>query len=204
MRRRWLLAAPAWLTACSVLPNRPYLQKREWPLDVTRPTTLPPRSGGKTLLVRSLRPAPGLEARGLQVMDGDGSIRTSFYEEWAVPPADAVEDDLRRWLAASGLFKAVLAPGSRASADLALEGELLELLATDAAAAPGQPTTRASLGLTLIDLHPNPARVLLQADVSVAAALPGPDPVQLARSGQEAVRLLLAAAEQRIARVVSP
>ena len=120
------------------------MEKRSWPLDVRRTVTLPPRPGGKALLVRTLRAAPGLEARGLQIVQNDGSIRTDFYEEWSVPPADAVEDVLRRWLAASGLFSAVLAPGSRARADLALEGELQSLLAM-----PAQGSSVAALGLVL-------------------------------------------------------
>ena len=194
MRRRWLLAAPAVLGGCSILPARPYLEKRSWPLDVRRPVALPPRSGGKVLLVRTLRAAPGLEARGLQVVEGDGSIHTDFYEEWSVPPADAVEDSLRRWLAASGLFSAVLAPGSRARADLALEGELQSLLAT-----PAQGSSRAAMGVVLIDLAPSPSRVLSQADETAEAPLDGRAPPQLAASGRAAVSRLMAAVEGRVA-----
>ena len=196
MRRRALLAAAA-LGGCSILPARPYIEKRDWPLDPQRPVTLPARSGGPVLLVRTLRAAPGLESRGLEVRQGDGSIRTDFYEQWSVPPADAVEDALRRWLAASGLFAAVLAPGSRARADLALEGELLSLLAL-----PGQGITTASLGLVLLDLRPAPVRVLLQADVTAQAALAGGGPPAIAASGREAVAGLLAGVERRVASVV--
>ncbi len=194
MRRRWLLAAPAILGGCSILPARPYLEKRSWPLDVRRPVALPPRPGGKVLLVRTLRTAPGLEARGLQIVENDGSIHTDFYEEWSVPPADAVEDSLRRWLAASGLFSAVLAPGSRARADWALEGELQSLLAL-----PAQTISRAALGLVLIDLSPSPARVLLQADATAEAPLDGRSPPQIAASGRAAVARLMAEVEGRIA-----
>ena len=194
MRRRWLLAGPAALGACSILPARPYLEKRSWPLDVRRPVALPPRPGGKVLLVRTLRAAPGLEARGLEVVERDGSIHTDFYEEWAVPPADAVEDSLRRWLAASGLFSAVLAPGSRLRADWALEGELQSLLAT-----PAQGSSRAALGLVLIDLAPSPARVLVQADETAEAPLEGTAPPQIAASGRAAVARLMAAVEAAVA-----
>ncbi len=131
-----------------------------------RPVVLPPNPRGKVLLVRTLRAAPGLEARGLQVLQPDGSVRTEFYEEWSVPPADAVEDVLRRWLAASGLFSAVLAPGSRLRADLALEGELLTL-----AGRPADRVSRAALGIVLIDLRPAPVRVLAQAELSATAPL---------------------------------
>ena len=193
MRRRWLLSVPVAVGGCSILPARPYLEKRSWPLDVRRPVALPPRPGGKVLLVRTLRAAPGLEARGLQRVDGDGSIHTDFYEEWSVPPADAVEDDLRRWLAASGLFSAVLAPGSRVRADLALEGELQSLLAL-----PAQGSTRAALGLVLIDLAPSPVRVLIQADETSEAPLDGAGPPQLAASGRAAVARLMASVEARL------
>ena len=197
MRRRLVLAASAGLAGCSILPSRPYIEKRQWPLDVRRPTTLPARPNGHVLLVRTLRAAPGLEARGLEVVQGDGSIRTDFYEEWSVPPADAVEDVLRRWLAASGLFAAVLAPGSRLRADLALEGELLSLLAM-----PAQRISRASLGLVLLDLRPAAAvRALVQADVTASAPLDATDPPGIARAGQAAVALLMTRVEERLAAV---
>ncbi len=197
-RRAWLAGALAGLSACSILPTRPYVERRDWPLDVRRPVTLPPRPGGKALLVRTLQAAPGLEARGLQVMQADGSVRSGFYEQWAVPPADAVEDVLRRWLAASGLFSAVLPPGSRARADLALEGELLSLIAI-----PGQGMSRAALSLLLIDLRPAPARILLQADETATAALGAAGPPDVARSGQAALAGLMAAVEARVAGVVN-
>ncbi len=193
MRRRWLLAAPALLGACSILPARPYLEKRSWPLDVRRPVDLPPRPGGKVLLVRTLRAAPAWKPAACRSCERDGSIHTDFYEEWSVPPADAVEDALRRWLAASGLFAAVLAPGSRARADLALEGELQTLLAT-----PAQGSSRAALGLVVIDLHPSQARVLLQADATAQVPLLGSSPPQVAASGRAAVAQLMTEIEARI------
>ncbi len=194
VRRRWLLAAPAWLAGCSVLPSRPYLDQREWPLSVRRPVSLPLLPQGPTLLVRTLRAAPGLETRGLQTLDADGSIHTAFYEQWNVPPGEAVEDDLRRWLEAAGLFAAVLAPGTQAAADLALEGELQSLVAV-----PERGVSRAALGITLLDLHPAPIQVLLQTEVTAQAALAGTAPEQVAQSGQAAVAALLTAVEQRVA-----
>ena len=194
MRRRALLAATGSLAGCSVLPTRPYAEKREWPLDVRRPVDLPPDPGGKVLLVRTLRAAPGLEARGLQLLQADGSVRTDFYEEWSVPPADAVEEVLRRWLAASGLFSAVLAPGSRLRADLALEGELLSLIARLA-----EQVSRVSLGLVLLDLRPSPVRVLLQAETAAAAPLQGNDPPAVARAGQLALATAMGQVEAQVA-----
>jgi ABC-type uncharacterized transport system auxiliary subunit len=164
MNRRALLL-PLLLAGCG-LATRPYAERRQWPLAVTRPGTLPP-GGRKVLEVRSLLAGPGLDARGLQSLEADGSIRTGFYEEWAVPPAQGVEEALRAWLAASGLFVAVVAPGSRVVADVVLEGEL-DALWTE----PSAKLAHAALGVTLIANGTTP-HVLLQRRFAATAALTG-------------------------------
>nr|WP_283949465.1 ABC-type transport auxiliary lipoprotein family protein [Limobrevibacterium gyesilva] len=118
---------------------------------------LPPKRGGRVLEVRALRAGPGLEARGLQTLAPDGSIRTAFYEEWAVPPAQGVEDALRRWLAESGQFAAVVAPGSRAVPDLTLEGELSALWSR-----PDAGQAHAALGITVLAPRGEASRIMLQ------------------------------------------
>jgi ABC-type uncharacterized transport system auxiliary subunit len=145
------------------------------------------------LLVRTLRAAPGLEARGLQTLQPDGSVRIDPYEQWSVPPAEAVEDQLRRWLAASGLFAAVLAPGSEARADLVLEGELLTLIAD-----PAHGVSRAALGVVLLDMRPAAARLRLQAEIRADAPLTAVTGPGVAQSGCAALAMLLAMVERRI------
>ena len=122
------------------------------------------------LLVRTIRAGPGLEARGLQILQPDGSVKVDFYEEWAVPPAQAVEDGLRQWLAATGLFGAVLAPGSRLPADLVLEGDLSAFWAV---LAPMK--ARASLSIVLLDQRPNPIKVVLQRTFTAERPLASAD-----------------------------
>jgi ABC-type uncharacterized transport system auxiliary subunit len=165
MRRRAVLVAAAALGGCG-LSTRPYVERRDWPLLVRRPQALPPRVGAPVLLVRSLRAGPGMEARGLQTLRADGSIKTEFYEEWAVPPAEAVEDALRRWLAESGLFSGVLAPGSRLVADLVLEGEL-DALWTE----PARHDAYAAVGVSVLEQNPAATKVRLQRTVSARTPL---------------------------------
>ncbi len=157
MRRRWLLVGVAALTGCSVLPQTPYVQRRDWPLDVRRSSVSPRNPRGRVLLVRSVRASPGLEARGLQWLQRDGSVHVDFYEQWAVPPAQAVEDSLRQWLADAGLFSAVVAPGSRLNADFVLEGEL-DVFVADLNAG----VSRAGLAVVLLDQRQGGTKVLLQ------------------------------------------
>ena len=180
MRRRVALAGLLALAGCG-LSERPYAEKRRWPLVVRRPSSLPPPRRGKVLLVRSIGAAPGLGVRGLQSLQPDGSLNVDFYEEWAVPPAESVESDLRQWLADSGKFRAVVAPGSRLNADLVLEGTLTAFLAN-----PSAGTARVTLSVVLLDQRPNPVKILMQRNFTAEERLASADPpaiVQALRAG---------------------
>jgi len=127
MQRRLLLLFLPVVAACSVLPERPYVETQRFPLAPRR--TAPPasRRGRKVLLIRLMRAAPGQESRGLRSLRADGTEGVDFYAEWIAPPAELAEEALRRWFSESGLFSAVVAPGTRARADLVLETELTAL-----------------------------------------------------------------------------
>jgi len=194
MRRRVWLVGAAGLAGCSVLPRQPYLQKRDWPLLVRRPVALPPRPDGPVLLVRNIQAAPGLETRGVQWKLPDGSLHVDFYEQWAVPPAQAVEDALRLWLADAGLFKAVVAPGSLLPADLILEGELTEFLGD-----PQAEVARVALAVVLLDERPKPLRVLLQKTERATAPLASTQPPAVVQALQAALEAMLRQTEQDVA-----
>lgn len=174
--RRALAGLPLLLAACG-LSERPYAERRQWPLTVPRPTSLPPRRDGRVLEVRSLREGPGLVTRGLQTLQPDGSLQTAFYEEWAVPPAQGVEEALRAWLLASGKFAAVVAPGSRVAADLVLEGELTALLAV-----PAEGVGRTAMSVVLLDARASAARVVMQRRIEADARLDGTTPADAVRA----------------------
>ena len=192
-----MCAGVAALTGCSVLPQTPYVQRRDWPLDVRRPSVAPPDQRGRVLLVRSVRAASGLEARGLQWLQRDGSVHVDFYEQWAVPPAQAVEDDLRQWLADAGLFRAVVGPGSRLNADFVLEGAL-NVFVADLSAGVG----RAALGLVLLDQRQGATRALLQKTETAEVRLAGDDAPAIAEAMKAALADVLRQTEAAIAAVV--
>jgi hypothetical protein len=170
MRRRLMLAMPLALAGCG-LSERPYEERRQWPLLVPRPASLPAARGGRVLEVRTFREGPGMNLRGLQSLRANGSLDVAFYEEWSVSPAIGVEEALRAWLAASGKFAAVVPPGSRLVADVALEGELGALL-TDEQAGVG----RATLGVVVLDVRASPVRPVLQRRITGEARLAGKGP----------------------------
>jgi len=197
MRRRSVLALLAATGGCSLLPSAPYVQRRDWPLDVQRPSTAQPRRNGRVLLVRSIRAGPGLDERGLRWLQRDGSLHVDFYEQWAVPPAQAMESDLRQWLADAGLFRAVIAPGSRLNADYVLEGAL-DAFAADLNAN----LARVALALVLLDHRQGSAKVLLQRTIAAEARLAGTEPPAIADAMKAALTDVLGQTETVIAAAV--
>jgi cholesterol transport system auxiliary component len=196
MKRRALLGgAAATLAGCSVLPERPYQERRQWPLDVRRPTSAVAAPHAPVLLLRALRAGPGLDTRGLRTRLADGAERIDNWEEWAVPPPQGVEECLRQWLAASGLFSAVVMPGSQAIAEFVLEGELVAFVGD-------QPAGVARVGLSLVLLRPTgTGRYLpvLQRGLTGQAPLTATGGPALAASMQAALAALLTTVEATLA-----
>jgi ABC-type uncharacterized transport system auxiliary subunit len=167
MRRRILAAAlPLLLAGCSVFPSRPNVPVRRFGLAPRRPVTRTAPRGAGVLLIRRLRGVPGLQELGLRTALADGGYDIAPYDEWIAPPADLAENALRGWMQASGLFGAVVAPGSRAEATLVLEGQLTALEAVPAAG-----EARAGLAGVLLLEQRLSSRVLLSFDVTGRAPM---------------------------------
>ncbi len=175
MKRRATLLAPLALTACgSLLPRQKYVPRINWPLEPAPPATLPAPANGPVLLVRDLVAAPGFDQQGLQTLQSDGSISADYYNLWAASPPQAVTQALINWCQASGVFSAVVSPGSRLTPNLILEGTLNELLADLGG-------NQARAVLSLIVIKPNislgaTALPLAQAQITGTAPLKGQTP----------------------------
>jgi len=202
MKRRIFLSGALGVAGCG-LAERPYEQKRDWPLSVARPTVLPPDLNtaalppgprGWALLLRTVQAGPGLETRGLRSLQRDGSVRSDFYETWAVLPTQGVDAALREWLAASGKFSAVLSPGSRLAADFIVEATLTEFVADLRTG-----TARATMSLVVLALRDGATRLLGQFALTGEAPVGSDDPVVIARALLGALEKLLAATEQALA-----
>ena len=190
MHRRFVLTAPLVLSACaSLLPAQKYTPRTSWPLQLPPPAFPPRASTGPVLMIRPIAAAPGLDARGLQSLAADGSLRVDYYNLWAVPPADAVTEALLNWTQASGMFSAVVTPGTRLDPGLIIEGELTELIAD-----PGRGEALATL--TLVVIKPSRALTgvalpLAQARLHATAKLDGNGPAAMVAAQSDAVTAVL-------------
>lgn len=160
-RRALLLAAPAVAAGCANPLSRPFPEKTLFVLDVRRPQRLPPNPRGRVLVVRTVAAGPGAELRGIVTRLPGGQQRADFWNEFFSPPPALVQDALRQWLADSGLFSAVVDPGTRATPALALE-PVLNAMFADAAETP--PVARVQMQTLTLGLDRTPPRVLAQGD----------------------------------------
>jgi cholesterol transport system auxiliary component len=194
IKRRLVVGATLLLGGCNTILQRPpAVQTVNWPLNVQRPHALPPRRHGKVLLVRDIGTAPGLEQQGVQWLLPNGSVHVDFYNQWVVPPAAAVTNDLRQWLAGSGMFAAVVGPGAVSAPDYTLEGTLLTFI--------GEPrtlTARAALTITLLNVGHASRAVLLQRTLQAVAPLPQDTPAGVAAGLRSALAQLLAETEAAV------
>ncbi|MEO9189496.1 MAG: ABC-type transport auxiliary lipoprotein family protein [Acetobacteraceae bacterium] len=169
-----------------MLPQPAYVQRSTWPLSISPPEPRPARPHGKVLLVRDFQAAPGLDQLGVQWLNADGSVHVDFYNLWEVTPARAAADDARRWLAASGLFAAVVSPDSGVSADVTLEGEL-----TTFAADPRVLQGRVGLSMTVLDQRTTPPRVRTQKTLTASAHMMADTPAGVVAAQRAALAGML-------------
>jgi len=131
-----LVASLAATIASCFGTSREYPEKHYFAFDVEtdRPDTEPaidhaerePRHGA-TLRVERVRVAPRYQGRGLLYRTADAEYQSDFYNEFLIPPAALLGEEVRRALSGSALFAHVVEAGSGLDPDLRLETAVNDL-----------------------------------------------------------------------------
>lgn len=193
--RRAIMLGSVGLAACSVLPQPKYVQQTQWPLQLHPARAVAGPKNGKVLLVRDVQASPGVDRLGLQWYEPNGSVHVDFYNQWAVTPSQAVTNNLQQWLAASGLFAAVVSPGSGLSPGLILDTQLTQFIAD-----PRAMTAHTALQITLINPTRTPSQALLQQSIAGQARMPTDSPEGVADGLQAALADALGKVQGAISR----
>ena len=145
--------------------SRPALVRQDFVLQtppVARPAASPV---GGVLTLTSCEVSPPFAGQPLVYRIGPNAFETDPYAGFLVTPDKTLAISIRTWLARSGLFSNVVAPGSSQPADQSLEVYVNELYGD--VQAPGQPQAVLSLSLVLFDAKKeNGTQVLFQKEYS--------------------------------------
>jgi len=107
--------------------ERSYPEKRYFILDVSRDEDISSPDTGTVLKVRRFRISSRYEGRGFVYRLKDLSYESDFYNEFFISPASLLTEEIRKWVAGSGLFQHVVDPSSYMDPNYVLEGAVTSL-----------------------------------------------------------------------------
>ncbi|HET6303911.1 MAG TPA: ABC-type transport auxiliary lipoprotein family protein [Myxococcota bacterium] len=185
-----LLAALAAALACSF--SQPVPRPARYVLAAER-SGAPLPGGAGVLEMGRVRVASPFERQRFIYRTAEASFESDFYRQFESPPGVLLREATRAWLAASGLFTAVLDGGGEVAPDWWLEAEVQSLYADLRRGT----TPSAVLGVEfrLLDARSRAPAVAFQRRYEESVAAASPQPEALVAAWSELLARVLAALE---------
>ena len=131
MKRSFLWTVSVTLFSMLFLLNgcvgRTYVERQSFALEVSREGATSPTDHGAILRIRTLRVSPRYEGKPLVYRIEGTRYESDYYNEFMTSPDAMITEEVRQWLADSGLFEQVVDFVGQVTPTHILEGEIMDL-----------------------------------------------------------------------------
>jgi len=194
MRQNDLLTYPVAIFALALLlsgcMSRKYVERRSYALEISRDQVASSSETEAVLRVRNFRVSPRYEGKRLVYRSEDGSYESDFYNEFLTSPDTMITEEVRQWLAGSGLFQQVVDFSGQIEPTHILEGTVTDLYGDFSEGS--QPRAALQMEFFLIQEVSGRSRVVFQKRYRKEAALKTDSPEAVVQGWNQALTYILA------------
>ncbi len=169
--------------------ERSYLEKRYFILDVLRGKDISSPDTETVLKIRRFRVSPKYEGKGFVYRLKDLSYESDFYNEFFISPTSLLTEEIRKWVAGSGLFQHVVEPSSYMDPNYVLEGTVASLYGDYGVSA--APKGILEMQFFLLDEASASPEIIFQSKYRKEEPLKGNTPDALVKSWNKALNQIL-------------
>jgi len=169
--------------------ERGYPVKRYFMIDVSRGDEVYPAVADGALKIATFSVSPQYDGRGFVYYKGSSIYESDFYNEFFISPGAMLTEEVRQWVAASGLFRHVADLSGARKPTYLLEGRIAALYGDYSKASAPKAVLEAEFLLTQ-DVSAGAYR-LLDNRYRRAVLLDGSAPTALVAGWNEALRQIL-------------
>jgi len=181
MKTPWIMAACLAVVAAGCVPSQDYPSRQTFGINPGAPEAVE-KTQDFVLRVLPVRVAAPFATQKFTYRIGEDQYETDYYNGFVDTPDRLLTASLTEWLAAAGVFRAVIGPDSEASADFELETNVVELYGDYTR--PGltiQPYAMAKVRFTVLQRQNNATRMLFGFSTARPVFLQDDKPATLAR-----------------------
>jgi len=173
--------------------------KTTYVLSAARPATAPTAGFSGVLQVTPMRISPRFASRSFVYRLGASRYQTDFYHEFLVSPASLIQEEVARWLSASGLFSLVGTSAGPMPPNYLLQGHVSELYGDFQA---GQSAAILEITFMLLD-HRRDKNILLHRNYRSRIPVSNINPATLIDAWNTALAHILALLEDELETIAS-